>query len=165
MGVGALIHAAANFASFFAFRGLSINASTFWRMVWQSQRLFRNVARNAAILANHRLWGARRRSPRQKRPLPVRWGLERGHRYTGRGGEAAQTSCPSPPRPGGVSKRADALGRRARRIRPCDVPALEGTGHLPPLLWAVSVRACLRAGCASRRVVTGPVTSVSAAQQ
>jgi transposase-like protein len=30
-----LIHTAANFASFFAFRGLSINESTFWRMVWK----------------------------------------------------------------------------------------------------------------------------------
>jgi len=30
-----LIHVAANFASFFAFRGLSINESTFWRMVWK----------------------------------------------------------------------------------------------------------------------------------
>jgi hypothetical protein len=30
----ALIHAAANFASFFVFRGLSINESTFWRMDW-----------------------------------------------------------------------------------------------------------------------------------
>src|SRR5678816_4196442 len=29
-----LIHAAANFASFFVFRGLSINESTFWRMDW-----------------------------------------------------------------------------------------------------------------------------------
>jgi hypothetical protein len=29
-----LIHAAANFASFFAFRGLSINESTFWRRDW-----------------------------------------------------------------------------------------------------------------------------------
>jgi uncharacterized protein (DUF433 family) len=30
-----LIHAAANFASFFAFRGLSINESTFCRIVWK----------------------------------------------------------------------------------------------------------------------------------
>jgi hypothetical protein len=30
-----LIHAAANFASFFAFRGLSINESTFCLMVWK----------------------------------------------------------------------------------------------------------------------------------
>ena len=30
-----LIHAAANFASFLAFRGLSINESTFCRMVWK----------------------------------------------------------------------------------------------------------------------------------
>jgi hypothetical protein len=30
-----LIHAAANFASFFAFRGLSINESTFCFMVWK----------------------------------------------------------------------------------------------------------------------------------
>ena len=30
-----LIHAAASFASFFAFRGLSINDSTFCRMVWK----------------------------------------------------------------------------------------------------------------------------------
>jgi hypothetical protein len=29
-----LIHAAANFVSFFVFRGLSINESTFWRMDW-----------------------------------------------------------------------------------------------------------------------------------
>jgi hypothetical protein len=29
-----LIHAAANFASFFAFRGLSINESIFWRRDW-----------------------------------------------------------------------------------------------------------------------------------
>jgi hypothetical protein len=29
-----LIHAAANFASFFVFRRLSINESTFWRMDW-----------------------------------------------------------------------------------------------------------------------------------
>jgi hypothetical protein len=31
----ALIHAAANLASFFAFRGLSMNESTFWRIVWK----------------------------------------------------------------------------------------------------------------------------------
>jgi hypothetical protein len=30
-----LIHAAANFASFFAFRGLSMNESPCWRMVWK----------------------------------------------------------------------------------------------------------------------------------
>jgi hypothetical protein len=30
-----LIHAAVNFAAFLAFRGLSINESTFWRMVWK----------------------------------------------------------------------------------------------------------------------------------
>ena len=52
-----LIHAAANSASFFAFfafRRRSINESTFWRMVWKEQIWFRNVARNAAILANNR---------------------------------------------------------------------------------------------------------------
>jgi hypothetical protein len=30
-----LIHAAANFAAFFAFRGLSMNESTFCFMVWK----------------------------------------------------------------------------------------------------------------------------------
>jgi hypothetical protein len=33
--VTSLIHAAANFAAFFAFRGLSINESTFCFMVWK----------------------------------------------------------------------------------------------------------------------------------
>jgi hypothetical protein len=32
--VGPLIHAAANFASFFLFRRPSINESTFWRIDW-----------------------------------------------------------------------------------------------------------------------------------
>src|SRR5215831_8747961 len=39
--VSALIHAAANFASFLRLRELSINESTFCRMVWKEQRLCR----------------------------------------------------------------------------------------------------------------------------
>jgi hypothetical protein len=64
-----LIHAAANFASFFASRELSINESIFCRIVWKEQILFRRVALTLAMLVNRRLWVARRRSTRQKRSI------------------------------------------------------------------------------------------------
>src|SRR5215467_13789679 len=67
--VSALIHAAANFASFLRLRELSINESTFCRMVWKEQRLCRNVVRHLALLANRRWCVARRRSTRQQRAI------------------------------------------------------------------------------------------------
>jgi hypothetical protein len=63
-----------------------MNESTFCRMVWKSQRVFRNVARTSAMRANQRWCVARRRRTRQKRSITVRGGLSLGHRFTRRWG-------------------------------------------------------------------------------